>query len=157
MSEELAVKLEQLAGLEQQWVDAVSRGEVDDVEEEVAGLLHIIRASLEAADLVRHSRAGLTSEQTAVIEQLLGGVEARVASIELKLLNLVLKAHGVEPGSVLEAEAALSDGARIFYFSEMDDQPMEVFSVEDLRGYSSDRLLMLDRDIEAPEQQRPRG
>jgi len=55
----------------------------------------------------------------------------------------VLRKHGQPVGSSLDAQRRFSDGDRIFLFHDMDEQPTEVTSVEQLRSYAPDQMLAL--------------
>jgi hypothetical protein len=54
-----------------------------------------------------------------------------------------LSTAGVEPKSIIEAEKALSNGDRVFAFAEMDEMPMLIRNVGDLKAYTPDQLLVL--------------
>ena len=54
-----------------------------------------------------------------------------------------LSTGGVEPKSILDAEKALSNGDRVFAFAEMDEMPMLIRNVGDLKAYTPDQLLVL--------------
>jgi hypothetical protein len=54
-----------------------------------------------------------------------------------------LSTAGVEPKSIMEAEKALSNGDRVFAFAEMDEMPMLIRNVGDLKAYTPDQLLVL--------------
>jgi hypothetical protein len=49
--------------------------------------------------------------------------------------------------SSMDAERRLSNGDRIFAFHEMDDEPHEIFNVEELTGYAPDRLLAVSGNL----------
>ena len=48
--------------------------------------------------------------------------------------------------SIMDAERRLSSGDRIFAFHEMDEEPFEIFNVQDLEGYTYDQLLAVSTD-----------
>ena len=54
-----------------------------------------------------------------------------------------LSTAGVEPKSILDAEKAFSNGERVFAFAEMDEMPMLIRNVGDLKAYTPDQLLVL--------------
>jgi hypothetical protein len=54
-----------------------------------------------------------------------------------------LSTAGVEPKSIMDAEKALSNGDRVFAFAEMDEMPMLIRNVGDLKAYTPDQLLVL--------------
>jgi len=47
-----------------------------------------------------------------------------------------LSTAGVEPKTIMEAEKALSNGDRVFAFAEMDEMPMLIRNVGDLKAYT---------------------
>jgi hypothetical protein len=54
-----------------------------------------------------------------------------------------LSTAGVEPKTIMDAEKALSNGDRVFAFAEMDEMPMLIRNVGDLKAYTPDQLLVL--------------
>lgn len=56
-----------------------------------------------------------------------------------------LEERGRPLESTMDAERALSAGERVFVMHEQDEEPIEVHSVEDLKGYSADTMLALPR------------
>jgi hypothetical protein len=54
-----------------------------------------------------------------------------------------LSTAGVEPKTMMDAEKALSNGDRVFAFAEMDEMPMLIRNVGDLKAYTPDQLLVL--------------
>ena len=58
-----------------------------------------------------------------------------------------LRRVGETISSADEAERRFSNGDRIFAFHEMDDEPHEVTSIEELNRYAPDRLLAVKRTM----------
>ena len=54
-----------------------------------------------------------------------------------------LSTAGVEPKTIMDAEKAFSNGERVFAFAEMDEMPMLIRNVGDLKAYTPDQLLVL--------------
>lgn len=65
-----------------------------------------------------------------------------------KSISALLRKHGEEVLSHIDAERRLSDGDRIYAFHEQGGEPMEITSVSQLKNYGPDLLMALPEHIE---------
>lgn len=65
-----------------------------------------------------------------------------------KSIRALLKQHGEEILSQIDAERRLSNGDRIFAFHEQGGTPVEITSVDGLKSYAPDLLMALPEHIE---------
>lgn len=58
-----------------------------------------------------------------------------------------LEAVGEPVKSTMDAERRMAAGDRIFVAHEMDEEPFEIFNVDDLKGYTYDQMLAVPADM----------
>jgi hypothetical protein len=66
-----------------------------------------------------------------------------------------LKKRGEQVLSKMDAERRMGDGERIFAFSESDEQPVELFTIEQIGSTTADRLMALPPAEKAGSAKRP--
>jgi hypothetical protein len=58
-------------------------------------------------------------------------------------LSQILKEHGQQVTSLLDAEARFGAGERVFVFHDMDGEPKEIVNISELAGYTPEQILTL--------------
>jgi hypothetical protein len=75
------------------------------------------------------------------------GAEPAMASRKPSI-NSLLRQHGEEVLSIMDAERRFNAGDRIFIGHEMETEaPFEISSVTELKGYTSDQMIALPREV----------
>jgi hypothetical protein len=73
-----------------------------------------------------------------------GSVPKKQAPVKQRNVYSLLRKFGRMATSTEDAERALSNGDRVFFGHDMeDDEPTEVRNTGDMRGYTSDQIIIL--------------
>lgn len=105
------------------------------------------------------SAAGLTVEGRRKLQLLRAIADVSVTPDTTASLGLRdwLAQWGQSVDGHLEAERAQASGMRVFVFHEMDEEPLEVTSVEVLRRYAADQIMVVPAGLQLPDGGESRG
>jgi RNA polymerase sigma factor (sigma-70 family) len=135
-----SARLRQLAGMSEAGAWPL-QPEYDEVTKKLADLRDKVAAE-------RHNHAPATPDNQQVSSRVKESQEKNIASLPPEKLMAYLKKHGVTPASDFEKYRMFSDNFQMFGSHELDEEPVELKSQDDLDAYTYDQIIGVYRGFE---------